>query len=31
MNNHINILKNVVAPGYEDTETTNTNLANAFK
>lgn len=31
MNNYINILKNVVAPGYEDTETTNSKLAEAFK
>ncbi len=31
MSNYISILTNVVAPGYEDTETRNSSLADAFK
>ncbi len=31
MNNYINLIKKVIVSGYEDTETNNSNLADAFK
>jgi len=31
LNNYINFLKQTVVPGYEETETTNSSLADSFK